>query len=222
MEIDQTNPGRDVWRYHAPRWLNLPRASYVLPVLVVRDGRPGPVLLQKNLGPALFLSCVFLAIYAVAEGGSRWRRPAWPFHGRVLHWISVERVRDAGGACKCGSRPGTMPYAAVDDRSIRLGALHGRPLRHGARVRGSRYVPAGHTDLVFAAAGEELGAAGLLAIAAIYAVIAARGFRIGLAAASDYGFFLSTAVTLFLVIPVLIMAAGMSGSFRSPEWSRRF
>jgi cell division protein FtsI/penicillin-binding protein 2 len=38
-----------------------------------------------------------------------------------------------------------------------------------------------------------------------------RGFRVGIAAASDYGFFLATAVTLFLVIPVAVMMGGMLG-----------
>ena len=91
--------------------------------------------------------------------------------------------------------------------ALSTGGLFGTGLGFGD----TRYLPAGHTDLVFAAVGEELGAVGLLAIAAVYAVIAARGFRIGLAAASDYGFFLATAVTLFLVVPVLIMAAGVLG-----------
>ena len=75
----------------------------------------------------------------------------------------------------------------------------------------SRYLPAGHTDLALAAVGEELGFVGLAAIAAVYALIAARGFRTALNAASDYGFFLGTAVTLFLVVPVLVMAAGILG-----------
>ena len=101
------------------------------------------------------------------------------------------------GAIRSPNRSGRCPPAGLFGTGLGFGD--------------TRYLPAGHTDLVFAAVGEELGAAGLLAIAAVYAVIAARGFRIGLAAASDYGFFLATAVTLFLVIPVLIMAAGVLG-----------
>ena len=44
-----------------------------------------------------------------------------------------------------------------------------------------------------------------------YAAIAARGFRAALRAGNDYTFFLATAVTLFLTVPVL-MAAGMLGA----------
>ena len=75
----------------------------------------------------------------------------------------------------------------------------------------TRYLPAGRTDLPLAAVGEELGFVGLLVVAAAYAVMTWRGFRIGVAASTDYGFFLATVVTLFLVIPVLVMSAGMLG-----------
>ncbi|MBA3270974.1 MAG: FtsW/RodA/SpoVE family cell cycle protein, partial [Acidobacteria bacterium] len=73
------------------------------------------------------------------------------------------------------------------------------------------YLPAGHTDLVLAAIGEELGATGLLAVAAVYALVTWRGFRIALTAANDYAYFLATAMTLFVIVPVLVMASGMVG-----------
>ena len=75
----------------------------------------------------------------------------------------------------------------------------------------TRYLPAGQTDLALAAIGEELGLIGLLAVAVLYAAIAWRGFRVAMRAADDYGFFLATAVTLFLIVPVLLMAAGLLG-----------
>ena len=75
----------------------------------------------------------------------------------------------------------------------------------------SRYLPAGHTDLILAAVGEELGAAGLTLVAVLYGILAWRGFRIGRLARNDYGFFLGTALTLFLIVPALIMASGILG-----------
>jgi hypothetical protein len=76
----------------------------------------------------------------------------------------------------------------------------------------SRYLPAGHTDLILAAVGEEIGIIGLVALAAIYGVVVWRGFRIARSAPTDYGFFLSTALTLFLIMPALVMAAGIVGA----------
>src|SRR5262249_6044993 len=75
-----------------------------------------------------------------------------------------------------------------------------------------RYIAAGHTDLIFAALGEELGVVGLIAVAAMYGVVAWRGFRIARSAATDYGFFLAAALTLFLIVPALVMAAGIVGA----------
>ena len=48
----------------------------------------------------------------------------------------------------------------------------------GLGLGDSRYLPAGHTDLVLAAIGEELGVVGLVVVAALFAVLAWRGFRI--------------------------------------------
>src|SRR6476619_4129653 len=81
----------------------------------------------------------------------------------------------------------------------------------GLGLGDTRYLPAGHTDLILAAIGEELGAAGLMLVAVLYAVLGWRGFRIGRRARNDYGFFLATALTLFLIVPVLIMASGILG-----------
>ena len=55
----------------------LPRADYVLPVLVGVAAALVFFFLQKDLGPALFLSCVFLAMYAVATSA----QPGWPSPG---------------------------------------------------------------------------------------------------------------------------------------------
>ncbi|MEO8256325.1 MAG: FtsW/RodA/SpoVE family cell cycle protein [Acidobacteriota bacterium] len=201
-------------RHHRlPPWLNLPRADYVLPVLVGVAAALAFFYLQKDLGPALFLSCVFLAMYAVARArvpmaaaglillvagfyaGYR-LNVSDTLAARVQMWLSPWDNAVRGG-----------DQVAQSIWALSTGGVFGTGLGFGD----TRYLPAGHTDLAFAAIGEELGIAGLLAMAAVFAVIAARGFRIALSAASDYGFFLSIAVTLFLVVPVLIMAAGVLG-----------
>ena len=47
-------------------------------------------------------------------------------------------------------------------------------------------MPAGHTDLILAAVGEELGLVGLVAVFALYAVLGYRALRIALRAPGDY------------------------------------
>jgi cell division protein FtsW (lipid II flippase) len=196
-----------------PRWINLPRAEYVLPVLIGVTAALVFFFFQKDLGPALFLCSVFLAVYAVARGrlgmavaglslltsgfylGYRLQISS-TLADRVRMWQSPwDNAVDGGNQ---------LPHAVW---AMATGGLFGTGLGLGD----SRYLPAGHTDLILAAIGEELGGMGLIAVAGLFAVVAWRGFRIGRMASSDYGFFLATALTLFLIVPVLIMASGIMG-----------
>ena len=75
----------------------------------------------------------------------------------------------------------------------------------------TRYLPAGHTDLVLASVAEELGFAGLVLIAVVYAAMIARALSTARRATTDFGFFLATILALCLGVPVLLMAAGTLG-----------
>jgi cell division protein FtsW (lipid II flippase) len=205
--------GTAIRSLRVPAWLNLPRGEYILPVLVGVGAALVFFFLQKDLGPALFLCCVFLAVYAVARGrvgmaavgltllgagsylGYRMQVSA-TLAERVRMWQSPWDNTVAGG--------NQIAHATW---AMATGGVFGTGLGLGD----SRYLPAGHTDLILAAIGEELGVAGLIVVAAAFAVLAWRGFRIGRLAPNDYGFFLATALTLFLVLPVLIMASGVMG-----------
>ena len=208
-QVDSDNVGR----YRVPRWLTLPRMSYVLPVLAGVGAALLFFFLQKDLGPALFLSCVFLAMYASARGRVGMAIAGLAvlvagFYAGYALDISdtlVERIRMWQSPWDNAVRGGDQVAQSV--WALSTGGFFGTGLGFGD----TRYLPAGHTDLVLAAIGEELGAAGLVAVAAVYALVAWRGFRIGLTAGNDYAFFLATAVTLFFIVPTLVMAAGMLG-----------
>ncbi|HET7221091.1 MAG TPA: FtsW/RodA/SpoVE family cell cycle protein [Vicinamibacterales bacterium] len=196
-----------------PAWIDVPRGEYVLPVLVGVAAALIFFFFQKDLGPALFLCCVFLAIYAVARGrvamaatgltllaagfyaGYRLHVSA-TLADRVRMWLSPWDNAVAGGD--------QITHAVW---AMATGGLFGTGLGLGD----SRYLPAGHTDLILAAIGEELGAAGLIAVAVLFALVAWRGLRVARLAATDYGFFLAATLTLFLILPALIMAAGVTG-----------
>lgn len=196
-----------------PGWLALPQLAYVLPVVAGVGAALLLFFLQKDLGPALFLSCVFLATYALAR-----KRIGMAVAGlavliagftvgyalnisstltaRVHMWASPWNNGVAGG-----------DHVAQALWAVSTGGLFGSGLGLGS----TRYISAGHTDLVLASIGEEMGFIGLLLIATVYVVIAVRGFRAALRAADDYGFFLAATLTLFLVLPVVVMAGGMLG-----------
>lgn len=198
---------------HIPRWLNLPPIEYLLPVLIGVGAAISFFFLQKDLGPALFLSCVFLAVYAIARGR---RGLAVLGFATLLAGFYLGYQLNVSDTLAARVHMWQSPW----DNSVRGGdqiaqaiwaASSGGLLGTGLGLGDSRYLPAGHTDLVLAAVAEELGFVGLAAIAGIYVVIGRRGFGAARRSASDYGFFLATTVTLFLVLPVLLMAAGTLG-----------
>ncbi len=199
--------------FHVPRWLNLPRADYVLPVVAGVAAALLFFFLQKDLGPALFLSCVFLITYAIARNRIGLAVTGFVllvagfYLGYALNISSTlsARMQMWQSLWDNGARGGEQIAQAI--WSLSTGGFIGTGLGLGD----TGYVSAGHTDLMLAAIGEELGFVGLLAVAAVFIVIAARGFDNGLRAADDYGFFLATVLTLFLTLPVLVMGAGMLG-----------
>ena len=198
---------------HLPSWINVPRADYVIPVIVGVAAALMFFFFQKDLGPALFLCCVFLAMYAVARGrvgmavAGLMLLAAGFYLGYRLHVSATlaDRVRMWLSPWDNAASGGDQVAHAM------WGMATGGTFGTGLGLGDSRYLPAGHTDLILAAIGEEAGVSGLIAVAVLFAVLVWRGFRIARMAPSDYGFFLATALTLFLILPVLIMASGVMG-----------
>ncbi len=193
--------------------LRLPRLHHVLPVTI---GVAVSILFsigQRDLGPALLLVTLFLALYAVSRGGA------------VLAIAGLAAVAAAFFISSITGFPPTVavrtgmwlsPWENGLERGIQLaqslwalsaGGLAGMGLGLGS----PEYVPAVHTDLILSAIGEELGFFGVLACLALYALIALRGFRIARRAADDYAMFLALGLTLNVVLEALLIAGGATG-----------
>ncbi len=169
--------------------------------------------LQKDLGPALMVACVFLAMYGVARG--RWAIALGGLAllvggfvaGYLLHISSTltARIQIWQSPWDNGARGGDQVAQAL--WALASGGWAGSGLGHGM----PQIVPAAHTDLVIAAIGEELGFVGLLAVALLYVVIVARGFLVARRAPGDYSSLLATGLTLGIVLPALLIAGGLLG-----------
>jgi cell division protein FtsW len=66
------------------------------------------------------------------------------------------------------------------------------------------YLPAAHTDFIFSVVGEDLGLLGALVVLALFAVVAARGFRIALRHGDRFASLLAFGVTLSLVLQAAV------------------
>lgn len=60
------------------------------------------------------------------------------------------------------------------------------------------YLPAPHTDFVFAFVGEELGLAGTVSVLGLFAALAIHGLRIARDAATQHGFLLASGITVMI------------------------
>ena len=208
-ELEDT--GREMggwWRALRP-----PRHQDLVPVV----GGVAVVLvaffLQKDLGPALMVACVFLGMYGVARG--RWAIALGGLAllmggfvaGYVLRISStlIARIQIWQSPWDNGARGGDQVAQAL--WALASGGWMGAGLGQGM----PQIIPAAHTDLVLAAIGEELGFAGILAIAILYAVLVGRGFNAARRAPGEYSSLLATGLTLGLVLPVLLIAGGLLG-----------
>ena len=196
-----------------PRALSIPRLEYLLPPILAMGLVLTFFFLQRDLGPALILSFLFLILYCVARGGP-WMALAGTLllvaafavaykigypatvSGRLDMWLSPWDNSFRGG-----------DHLAQGLWSMAGGALTGTGLGLGQPQR----VPEIHTDLVLAAVGEQLGFLGLLAVVALYALLVWRGFRAAFRAASVYGFFLALGLSVLIAVQILLIAGGVLG-----------
>ena len=196
-----------------PSWLNLPRARYAIPVLVGVGAALALFFGQRDLGPALMLAVVFLIVYAIARGtvgmavaGSLLLAAGFYLGYQLgISATLADRVRMWREPWDNVARGGDQVAQAL--WAMATGAQFGA----GPGLGDARYLPAGHTDLILASLSEELGFAGLIAIALVYAAIVVRAVNTARRASTDYGFFLAITLALFLVVPVLLMMSGTLG-----------
>jgi cell division protein FtsW len=85
------------------------------------------------------------------------------------------------------------------------GGIKGQGL--GASRQKFGYVPAVHTDTIFAVLGEELGLLGCLFLIGLFVLLAYRGFKIATEAEDPFGTILAAGLTCSLIIQALINMA---------------
>ena len=194
-----------------PRWLNVPRVRYVAAgARRRRRGRWRCSSVQKDLGPALMLAVVFLAVvrHRARHGraDARRRRRCWP-PGSISATGSTSRRRSPI-ACACGSRRGTTRRAAAIRSRRRCGRCRPAAVRHRPRPR-RHALSAGRAHRSRARGGRRRarrrGAVRRGRCSTPRSIW--RALATARRGATDYGFFLAIVLTLFLAVPVLLMAA---------------
>jgi cell division protein FtsW (lipid II flippase)/cell division protein FtsI/penicillin-binding protein 2 len=205
---EPATPARRWLRYvRVPRWVDV-RSVFVSMALVLAF-----FFLQKDLGPALVLSCVFLALYGIGRGHAAFVLTGFALllaGFAVAYWIGTPETVRQRVAIWADPWDNGVPggnHIAHGLWALSTGAAWGA----GSGLGSPHSIPAGHTDFVLAAVGEELGFAGLGVIVALYALLCWRCLRIALRAPGDYSAFLAAGVALALVVQALVISSGLLG-----------
>jgi cell division protein FtsW (lipid II flippase)/cell division protein FtsI/penicillin-binding protein 2 len=198
----------------ALHWINLPRIAHVLPVICAVGCALLWFFLLKDLGPALVTGFLFLATFAIARG-----RAGLAVLGIVLLVAGVAIGYHMG-----------KPTTVVDRINMWLSPwdndVHGgNQLAHslwafstgGAWGSGPGWgdpamIPAGNTDLVLPAIGEEWGFCGVAAVLLLLGFLVHRALRIALRAPNEYGMFLALGLGALIAFEMLLISSGVLGA----------
>src|SRR6266545_4974105 len=197
----------------APSWLRVPKLEYVLPPLLAITVVLLFFFLQKDLGPALVLSFLFLLVYSVARG-----RAVMLAVGAVLmaaaFWVGyqIHYPQTVTGRLAMWLSPWDNSFRGGDHLAQSLWALSsGAFTGTGLGLGQPGLVPEIHTDMVLAAIGEELGFMGLLVVFGLYTLLFWRGLKAARQADGTYGFFLGLGLSLLLALQILLIGGGVFG-----------
>src|SRR5205085_11908645 len=86
------------------------------------------------------------------------------------------------------------------------------PTGTGPAWGGPALTPAGNTDLVLPAIGEEWGYTGVLAVGVLFAFLISRGLRAAARAETTYGFFLGVGLSSLIAFEMLLITSGVLGA----------
>ncbi len=194
--------------------IGAPRLEHVAPVLCAVGVALVMFFELKDLGPALVTFFVFLSMFAVARG-----RPELAIAGLALMVASVA----------AGYRLG-QPHTVVERIDMWLspwdnnvhggnqlahalwGFSTGGPTGSGPGWGDPEMIPAGNTDLVLPAIGEEWGFAGVLSVFLLFGFLVSRALRAAIRAGTHFGVFLGLGLACLIAYEMMLISAGVLGA----------
>jgi cell division protein FtsW len=184
------------------------RVSYgLIPFAILLGFITGLIVLQRDLGTATLIAVTALSMFFIA-GGNLYQILVSGLLGGATLYLLITRsayrmARLTAFLDPLNSDPLGNGYQ-IRQILIALGSGGLTGLGLGASRQKFGYIPASHTDGIFAILGEELGLIGAVAIIGLFAFFAYRGFRIALAAPDGFGTVLASGVTCSLIFQAII------------------
>jgi cell division protein FtsW (lipid II flippase) len=191
--------------------LNLPPLPYLLPLAVMWGIAMLTIVFQRDLGAALLLFGVFLAMLYVATGRALYVLAgmlAFGVGAYVLYqYLPVVGLRVAVWLDPWATAQGTGYQIVQAIYALAAGEIFGQGLGLGMPY----VVPAIHTDFIFTAVGEEMGLAGTLAVLIAYVLLIFRGYHLALSIPGRFRGFeqlLAVGLTTIIAVQTIIIIGG--------------
>jgi cell division protein FtsW (lipid II flippase) len=191
--------------------LTLPPLPYLVPMVGMWGMAMGLIIFQRDLGAALLLFSVFLAMLYVATN-SGWYviagLSAFGIGSYVLYnVVAIVKTRVSIWLDPWATAQGTGYQIVQAIYALASGGVFGAGLGRGYPT----VVPAAHTDFIFTSIGEELGLAGTIAVLVAYILLIFRGFHIALQVPGRFRGFeqlMAVGLTTILAVQTFIIVGG--------------
>ncbi len=175
------------------------------------------LVFQRDLGTALIYFGTFLAMVYVATARVLYITSGLALFtaGGALSYLLFDHVRQRVNIwllnpynfIELGDREYNQAYQVIQSLfAVGAGGLTGAGLGAGY----PRFIPAVHTDFIFAAIIEEAGLMGGLGIVLLYVIFVYRGLKVALEARDDFSKLLASGLTALMGLQAFIIIAGVT------------
>ncbi len=200
IRADQTEPGLRI--PFLPRLAGPMLSMWLLSMVIL--------IWQRDLGTAMLFFIVFILLLYLTTGDFRML-----LGGALLVIIAAAVAFHLFDVVKLRVDIWLNPWPEADGRAYQIvqslmafsaGGIFGTGVGLGA----AGYIPVAHSDFIFAALAEEWGLLGVIGVLSAFAVLALRGFSIGLRHSGRvFHRLLAAGLTLMLVVQALMIMAGV-------------
>jgi cell division protein FtsW (lipid II flippase) len=197
--------------------LGLPSPKHLGPLLLIWGGAMLVLFQTNDLGGALLLFSIFIAMLYMATGRVSYVAVGlglFALGAFALYQVVPHVEERVGGWLEPWSDPQNDTYQLVQSLyAISSGGLFGQGLGRGVLLtpEGNSYIPFLETDFIYSAIAQELGLAGAAAVVLLYLIFVYRGFTIALRAADGFSKLLAAGLTATLAIQAFIIVGGVTG-----------
>jgi cell division protein FtsW len=192
------------------------KVSYgLIPFAILLGLITGLIVLQRSLSTAVLIALTALAMFFIA-GGNLWQIiVSAVLGGGTIAFLTAQSAyrltRVATFLDPLNADPLDGGYQ-IRQILIALGSGGIMGLGLGASRQKFGYIPASHTDGIFAILGEELGLIGSLAVLGLFAFLAYRGFRVAMLAPDSFGRVLASGITCGLIFQAIVNVGVVTAS----------